>query len=168
MARNGELFPEIYSALSKLTDILNNLLKKDVECRWTDAHQWVFEEHERRLTSATILNHFNPNEPSEVHTDASAVGVGAVLIQRKNGGKHAFAYASKFLNKAQRNYGATKLKHFAVVFAVEKFHFYLEGAQPFKVVSGHAAIGALLNTKNPTSRLIKCARLCGLRPICSK
>lgn len=93
--------------------------------------------------SAPILAHFDPCRPVEIHTDAFAVGVGAVLVQKYEDGEHPNAYTSKALNKAQRNYGATELELFAVVIAIEKFHYYI-GDLPFKVATDHPAVVALL------------------------
>ena len=56
------------------------LLMKNVPFIWTETQENAFEELKRRLTSAPILAHFNNQIPSEVHTDASAIGLGAVLI----------------------------------------------------------------------------------------
>lgn len=41
---------------------------------------------------------------------------------------HPIVYASKSLNKAQRNYGASKLELFAVVFAIKKFQYDRPGS----------------------------------------
>lgn len=105
--------------------------------------------------SAPALTHFDPSKPVEIHTDASAVGVAAVLTQQHEDGEHPVAHTSEALNKAQKNYWATELELFAVVIAVENFHYYI-GNLPFKVVTDHSAIGALQKTKNPANWLARC------------
>lgn len=107
------------------------------------------------LTSAPILGHYNSSVPIELHTDASDVGIGPVLIQRNQGEEVVVAYASKTLTPAQRNYGATHLDLYAVVLATEKFQTYLSGNVPFKVVTDHAAIVPLLKSRNPVGRPAK-------------
>lgn len=77
-----------------------------------------------------------------------------MLIQKHEDGEHPVAYASKALNKAQKNYGATELELFAIVIAIEKFHYYI-GNLLFKVVTDHSAIGAFLKTKTPANRLAR-------------
>lgn len=106
---------------SKLEEPLARLLMKDVPFVWTDRHQSCFEEQKRRLTSAPILAHFDQVKPIELHTDASAVGVGAVLIQKTNDEEHVIAYASKTLNKAQKNYGAIELELLQTFFEWKNF-----------------------------------------------
>lgn len=54
-----------------------------------------------------------------------------MLFQKSGEDELAIAYASTSLNKARRNYGDTKFELLAVVFAIEKFLYYLEGAVPF-------------------------------------
>lgn len=102
-----------------------------------------------------ILSHFNPNLEVEIHTDASTVGLGAVLIQKHEGVEHVLAYASRALNNAERNYGATHLELLAVVFGIEKFEPYVAGNEQFKVVTDCSAIAPLLRTKNPVGRLAR-------------
>lgn len=86
---------------------------------------------------------FDPERPIEIHTDALDVEVGVVPIPKHGDIEHAVANTSKALNKAPKNYGATELILLAVVNAIEKFHCYI-GNQPFKIVTDHSAIGALL------------------------
>lgn len=58
-------------------------------------------------------------------------------------------------SKAQKNYEATELKLHAVIFAVEKFPFYLGGNCPFKIATDHSAIGDVLKTEKPTNGLAR-------------
>ena len=140
---------------ASVAEPLNALLKKDTPFQWNDVHQRSFNELKRLLCEAPIMSHFDPELPVEIHTDASAYGVGAVCVQRQNGEERVIAYASKTLNKAQRNYGATELEVLAVVFGIEKFRYYALNNMQFKVVTDHSAISALLRTKYPDGRLAR-------------
>lgn len=69
--------------------------------------------------------------------------------------EHVLAYASRSLNEAEQNYGATHLELLAVVFGIEKFEAYVAGNQRFKVVTDCSAIAPFLRTKKPVDRLAR-------------
>ena len=48
-------------------------------------------------------------------------------------------YASKTLTDTERKYSAIELECYAVVWAVEKFHYYLDGKK-FKLVTDNQAL----------------------------
>lgn len=88
-----------------------------------------FKFLKQQLSSYPILAYPDYSKSSELHTDASLHGLGAVLYQGKEDGlKHVIAYASRSLSKAERNYPAHKLEFLALQWSVkEKFKEYLYG-----------------------------------------
>lgn len=60
---------------------------------WTPDHQAAFDALKVALTSALVLALPNFNQPFVIETDASGVGIGAVLMQAG----HPLAFLSKAL-----------------------------------------------------------------------
>ncbi|KAL6321150.1 hypothetical protein AAG906_012922 [Vitis piasezkii] len=86
--------------------------------------------------------------------DASDFAIGAVLSQREDGKPYVIYYASKTLNKAQRNYTTTEKELLAIVFALNKFRAYLVGS--FIIVfTDHSALKYLLTKQDAKARLIR-------------
>ncbi|GFX74043.1 transposable element Tcb2 transposase [Trichonephila clavipes] len=77
---------------------------------------------------------------------------GAVLQENKK----PIAFASRTLNKAERNYTVTERECLAVIWALNKFKTYF-GSLPVKVITDHAALTKLTNGKNLSSRMIRWA-----------
>uniref|UniRef100_A0A131Z524 Tick transposon n=1 Tax=Rhipicephalus appendiculatus TaxID=34631 RepID=A0A131Z524_RHIAP len=62
---------------------LSHLLKKDTRFEWGALQENAFRTVKEKLTCCPILSHFNDDWTTEVHTDASQVGLGAVLALTK-------------------------------------------------------------------------------------
>ena len=61
-------------------------------------------------------------------TDASGIGLGAVLSQLNKENKEVvIAYASRTLNEAEQKYPITEQECLAVIWAVQYFHKFLIG-----------------------------------------
>ncbi|KAG1072057.1 hypothetical protein G6F42_025954 [Rhizopus arrhizus] len=102
------------------------------------------------LTTAPILSRPDFNEPFMLVTDASKLGLGAILTQLdKNGHEHPIIYASRGLKSTESNYAPTKLECLAVIWAIKMFRPYLLGKK-FTVITDHSALNGLLKTPNPT------------------
>ena len=83
---------------------LTKLTEKGVSFIWKDAEQRSFETLRQKLVTAPVLA-FPSREASFIlDTDASDVGIGAVLSQELDGEEHVIAYGSRVLSKSERRY----------------------------------------------------------------
>ena len=139
---------------SKVAKPLTMLSEKDVGFSWQEPQQEAFDLLKRLLTSAPVLAYPKEGCPYVLDTDASDVGIGAVLSQVQHGEERVIAYASKTLDRAQRNYCVTRRELLAIVYFVRYFHHYLYGA-PFLVRTDHAALYWLLRKNDPDGQMAR-------------
>ena len=133
---------------------LTMLSEKDVIFEWTGSQQVAFEQLKKLLTRTPILAYPKDGCPYILDTDASNVGLGGVLSQVQDGEERVIAYASKTLNRAQRNYCVTRRELLAIVTFVKQFHHYLYEA-PFLVRTDHAALYWLLRKNDPDGQMAR-------------
>ena len=101
-----------------------------------------------------IYPKFGPGHSFILETDASTVGLGAVLSQMQDDGTvHPIAYASRSVDKCEKNYGISELETLDLVWAVRYFRPYLLCT----VYTDHAACLAILNTPKPSGKLARWA-----------
>lgn len=107
-----------------------------------------------------MLKIYRPEDETEVHTDASQDGYGAVLLQRSNddGQMHPVYYTSRKTTSAERKYSSYELEALAVVIAVKKFMTYLLGIK-FKIVTDCSAFQKTLSKKDLVTRVARWALL---------
>ena len=131
---------------------LYKLLEKDTLFHWDTDQQQAFETLIAALTSKPILAIFDPTKSCILYTDASGVGIGAILAQvGEDGREHPIGYYSKTLKKHQQSYHVTDLEGLAVVMSLEHFDCYLHEL-PFTLITDHSALQYILQNKNPNKR----------------
>ena len=105
---------------------LNHLINKGA-FHWDKDAQTSFEELKKALTSPPILAMPTDEDEFTLDTDASDYAIGAVLSQKQNGVERVIAYASRALDRRERNYCVTRKELLAVVNFFRFFKQYLLG-----------------------------------------
>ncbi|GFW63671.1 retrovirus-related Pol polyprotein from transposon 17.6 [Trichonephila clavipes] len=139
-----------------LAEPLQSLLKSGVEFHWGPEEVEAFNSLKKALTSDPVLGMYDERASTEIHTDASGYGIGAVLVQIQNNVEKVIAYASRTLTKAEKNYSTTERECLAIVWATNKFRPYIFGKH-FTVVTDHHSLCWLMNLKDSSGRLARWA-----------
>ncbi|CAJ0606315.1 unnamed protein product [Cylicocyclus nassatus] len=133
---------------------LTALTKKNTPFDWTSQCEEAMKYLKKALTTAPILAAPRLGKPFTIETDSSAKGVAGILKQEQDGLQRVIAYASRTLNKHEARYPAIELEALGLVYAVQKFRPYIDGAK-CTVITDHAPLKALLHRKDLTGRLAK-------------
>ena len=133
---------------------LHGLTRKGVDFVWSESCEEAFRTLKRLLTQAPVLAFPDFSLGFLLETDASGLGLGAVLAQEQDGVVRPIAYSSRTLQAHEKNYSATELEGLGVVWAVKHFRHYLYGHK-CRVYTDHQALKALLNTPHPSGRLAR-------------
>ena len=133
---------------------LHLLTEKRVPFVWTPEQQNAFESLKIALSTTPVLRFPVSDAPYVLDTDASLTGIGAILSQVIDGEEYVLGYASRTLDKAQRNYCVTRRELLAVVHFVRHFRPYLYGRR-FTVCTDHSSLQWLLNFKEPGGQLAR-------------
>ena len=144
---------------AQIASPLHALLKKDNTFQWSVECSSAFQQLKDLLTSSPVLvfPKFGPGCEFILETDASYVGLGAVLSQQQEDGSvHPIAYASRSLDQHERNYGVTELETLGLVWAVRYFRSYILGHRTI-VYTDHSACLSLLNHPRPSGKLARWA-----------
>ncbi|GFP87616.1 retrovirus-related pol polyprotein from transposon gypsy [Phtheirospermum japonicum] len=114
---------------------------------WNEAAENAFTCIKQKLISAPILILPDFNTPFEIHSDASKVGIGAVLSQDGR----PVAYFSEKLTGPRSRYCAYDVEFYAVVRAVRHWRHYLFQRE-FILFTDHDSLKYLSSQDNVSSR----------------
>ena len=139
--------PNYAEIAAPLTELTRKQYKHDFQHYWKDQHEKSFGQLVQQLTTGPALQLFDEDRPIRVETDASDLGMGAVLLQESSPGEWMpVEYWSKKFNTAQRNYHPAEKETCAIVYALHHWRHLLFG-QPFTVLTDNKA-SMYLQTKS--------------------
>jgi hypothetical protein len=135
---------------------LSKLLKKDTAWEWSDSQEQAFEALKSKLVERPVLSIYDPAAETELHTDASRLGVGGILLQRSSGSEpfHPVAYFSRQTSPEEKNFHSYELETLAVVCALRKFRVYLLGRE-FKIVTDCSALRSTFSKRDLIPRIAR-------------
>ena len=131
---------------------LHALTQKNVEFKWSEACMIAFQRLKEARITAPILSYpkFGPGVEFVLETDASGVGLDAVLSQLQDDGQlHPVVYASRSLEK---NYGISELETLGLVWAAHHFPPYILRHHTTGNAD-HSACLSLLHRARPSGKL---------------
>ncbi|XP_077538135.1 uncharacterized protein LOC144150167 [Haemaphysalis longicornis] len=142
---------------AEIVEPLRLMLRKGQTFCWSDDAQRSFDQLKACLTCSPVVKVFNPDLPVVVTTDASDVGIGAVLQQRYGSRLETIAFASRTLSETERKYSVGEREALACLFACEKWHIFLWGRR-FTLRTDHQAVVALLAAGDSGRRPLRISR----------
>ena len=107
---------------------------------WTDKATQAVEALKKSILEAPVLAKFDRDLPTRVTTDASAVGIGAVLEQEHGSQWRPVAFWSRKLKDAETRYSATDIEWLAVVDSITLTWRHMLEDIPFLIRSDHKAL----------------------------
>ncbi|KAG5230103.1 hypothetical protein IMY05_015G0066000 [Salix suchowensis] len=134
--------PHFSSIMAPITECM-----KGAKFQWTTEAEAGFRQIKEKLTTASILILPDFSQPFELHSDASKVGIGAVLSQ---GGKPV-AYFSEKLSGSRARYSTYDMEFYAVVQAVKHWRHYLFHRE-FILFTDHDSLRHLHSQEKISSR----------------
>ena len=133
--------------LAQLTQPLRELLAKKNAWVWGHPQQNAFVKVKEELTAPPSLAHYDPTAESKISADASAYGLGAVLLQCGKEGWKPVSFASRSLSQAEFRYAQIEKEVLALTWACEKFSMYLLGRR-FQIETDHKPLVPLLGSRH--------------------
>ncbi|KAG0913975.1 hypothetical protein G6F57_011256 [Rhizopus arrhizus] len=141
-------------AFGDLMDPLNKLLKKNVEFHWNEEHEKSFRAIKQCIIEAAVLKYPDPKKPYKIYTDASDIGLGAVLVQydEQIQEDRPVCFLSRKMMPAEINYPTVEKEILAVIYAFKKLRKYLLDKQ-FELFTDNTAVRYLFCKMDPSQRL---------------
>ena len=123
-----------------VTKPLTKMLSKECRYKWNQNADYAFRQLKEILSGRLELHRPDFSKQFILQTDASLLGLSAVLYQMGDEGqKYIVSYASNTLSPAERRYHINELECLAVVTYVKKYKMYLTD-KPFIVRTDNRAL----------------------------
>ncbi|CAF1661396.1 unnamed protein product, partial [Adineta ricciae] len=131
-------FSRIAAPLYKYTPSSRNPDTIPATSSWTlsPIERAAYDQLKHILSTDLVLHLPNYDLPFKIQTDASKVGVGAVLLQTSPEGDRPVCYLSTKFSPTQQQWPVIEQECYAIVVAVEQWRHYLHGRH-FTVESDH-------------------------------
>lgn len=148
-----EHIPHLSEIMAPLTELLKCKLKKFT---WDRIHDEAFDKVKIVAAQAKPLSRPDFTKKFILQTDASSIGMSAVLFQEDNGQRKIISYASAKFKEAERRYHVNEQECLALVWAINLYRAYLED-KPFTVRTDSRSLTWLNKFKDTKAKLTRWA-----------
>jgi len=112
---------------------------------WAKEADRAYSELKNILISPQVLIPYDPSLPLLLATDASQVGLGAILSHRMPDGiERPIAYANRTMSTTEQKYPQIDKEALATVWAFQKFFYYFY-ARHFVLITDHKPLTQILH-----------------------
>ena len=138
---------------SDTAEPLTKLTRGRAKFEWNEICQKSYEKLKNALITAPVLIYPDFKKRFRITTDASDVGISAILSQVDEfGNDRPICYASRTLQAAERNYHTTEKELLAIVWGLERFRPYVFGVE-FDLITDHQALTYITDLRKSNSRI---------------
>ncbi|MFZ2538002.1 MAG: reverse transcriptase family protein, partial [Oscillospiraceae bacterium] len=145
-----QYIPKYSEMVAPLTDCLRKLKPNKID--WGSREETSFQEIKRVFLSPLVLKLVCLDKEFVIRSDASDVGIAAVLLQETDGILHPVCFASKKLSDREKLYCISEREAMASVWGILKFHKYLYGRE-FTLETDHKPCSILKLNDSSSVRL---------------
>ena len=144
-------FATFVPGFSSKASPLHAMLHRNAEFVWDDTKQKEFERLRDAVVEAGPLTQWRADCIKILRTDASQVGIGAMLLQLEDGIERPLAYFSRRLNNAEQKYSTPELEMLAIVAALGKNRQLIQG--PLMIETDHSNLQFQSKSKVASGRV---------------
>ena len=149
-----EYIPNFATLVAHFTDLTKKKMPNNIV--WNQRLEASFDKLKCSLLSNPVLKLPEIGKEFVLRTDASNVGIGAALMQERDGKLCPVSYASRKLLPREQNFSTIERECLAIIWAVQKFHMYLCGRR-FVIQTDHRSLSYLNKAKFLNSRIMRWA-----------
>ncbi|MBW0525801.1 hypothetical protein O181_065516 [Austropuccinia psidii MF-1] len=143
---------------AKISKSLYKLCDQQTVYEMTEKRVKAYEELKKSLTNSPFLLMPDWKLPFKLYIDACGEGLGAALHQTQiindKPLEGPICFISRQIKPTEAKYGASQMECLCLVWALEKLHYYLDGAV-FDVITDCNAVKFLLNMKTPNRHMLR-------------
>ena len=120
---------------AKIEKLLHEMTRKEIKWNWREKQQKVFEELKKRFTIKPVLVIPDLDREMRLEVDVLDFATGRVLLMKYEDEKwRQVTYISKLLNEVERNYKIHNKEMLAIIWCLEVWRHFLEGARDKQIV----------------------------------
>lgn len=152
----ASFFRRFIRGFSSIAKPLTHLLKKNVAWRWCEAEEQAFASLKAELIKRPILSFYEPTHETQLHTDASKMGIAGILLQRpdKESPFTAVSFYSRQTSPEEEKFSSYDLETLAVVASLQRFRVYLLGIS-FTIVTDCNSLRAAFQKRDVLPRVAR-------------